>query len=276
MAQVTKKHRTTSISPDKIGLQVFASNNKLSEYAKITGKQEIIVRKPWGDESFCFSFKNAKQASILNSVVLPEQLVAIWHKNDNKLEFIYTVCDLSKNTQANRKFDYNYGSHTYKCYFGDSSTVLKHLATAFREEGRPDPTTLVEYRNLRMFRDYFNLSSQPYFLRDFYKDKKPLSFFIEGDMGQVFSDVKYFCELLNFYMFYNHRQTPQIIVLEKNEEELGFTKPCKFNGANFPSIISARHIDKSIITHLSAARKETDPRLKFIYYFQILEYTSYV
>ncbi|MCB9247429.1 MAG: hypothetical protein H6613_02250 [Ignavibacteriales bacterium] len=79
-------------------------------------------------------------------------------------------------------------------------------------------------------------------------------------------------------MTYFQRSSPNIAVLKKKNpttEEFDSVVPCLSLFGEFPKEINAHCIDPVLLDIFLIARDSTNIRLKFIFYYQILEYASY-
>ena len=75
---------------------------------------------------------------------------------------------------------------------------------------------------------------------------------------------------------YYDRQSPRILIYNDTEESISDIKiPCKSRNEAFPTIINSRNFDTTLLELIEAARGAASYRLKYIFYFQVLEYCSY-
>ena len=232
----------------------------------------LTIKNLWNDNSFQIVIDKTKEdVDKLNDTVYLEELIAIYHKTEEKLEFIYTPSDPNELSNK-RKFDFNYEGKSFKCYFSESSKSLEIIAKGFQ------PLTISEksnYRNLREYQDYFTLAKQPGFVKDFFKDKKPLSFYIKGKLSSFKNDFSALIKSVNFYLTYFDRETPLFILLQRESGKEEHKTPCYSLFDKFPEVINAKVIDTTILDILHTAHKTEDVRLQFIFYYQVLEYCSY-
>lgn len=232
----------------------------------------LTIKNLWNDNSFQIVIDKTKNnVDKLHDTVYLEEIVAIYHKNEDKLEFIYTPNDPNESIHK-RKFDFNYLGKTYKCYFGESSESLEIIAKGFQPL---TPSEKSNYRNLREYHDYYSISKQPSFVREYFKDKKAISFFIKGKLNVFKNDFVHLLKSLNFYLTYYDRETPTLVILQKDSNKDEHKLPCYSLFDEFPDVINAKSIETTILDILYTAHKTEDIRLQFIFYFQILEYCSY-
>lgn len=235
-------------------------------------KKYLTIKNLWNDSSFKIVIdKTASNIDKLHDTVYLEELIAIYHKNDERIEFIYTPVDPDENLHK-RRFDFNYLGKTYKCYFGPSSESLEILAKGFQPL---TPSEKSDYRNLREYNDFFNLNKQPTFVKEYYKDKRAISFYVKGKLNHFKNDFIHLIKSINFYLTYYDRGTPTLVLLQKESNKDQHKLPCYSLFDNFPEVINAKSIETTILDILHTAHRTEDIRLQFIFYFQILEYCSY-
>ncbi|RXG21154.1 hypothetical protein [Leeuwenhoekiella aequorea] len=248
---------------------------KLQEhYPKVEITQEedkIHIQNLWGDDSFFLRFDEETDLNFLNEYFFPPELMAMYSLENNKMEvFAFPVSpesDLIK-----RKFDFNFRGETFVCKWAEPSDEFIKIASAFREQKEESRTA---YRNLRQFRDYYRIDELPKFLSKYFEDKKPFNFVVEGNLSKIQVDIIEFSRTLNFYMSYFDRETPAIQILSSPYDRETFNLPCYSLFDTFPSSINATDIDSILLDIISVANNNSDPRLRFIFYYQILEYASY-
>ena len=230
--------------------------------------KEYKVLNPWNDESVSFIFKKGKVLTSISNIQFPEELVAIYHRDEQKLEYIYAPLKIGEKDKISINL-FNYKGVTFKCYFDMQSNTLQLLCKSFVMNS---PDTDSNHRNLRLFRDFFNKTS---LYEKFLKDTEPISFFVEGNFTEICNDFVKLSKILNFYRFYFHRNGPEIIIFKKKIKKEIYKKPCYSMRDKFPEIINAKEIDPTLLEIFGVARETKDIRLKFIFYYQILEFVSY-
>lgn len=251
----------------------FKKNNTYSEVIEET--KHIKIEKPWNDDTFIILLdKKDKNINKLKNVILVDYLAAVYHLKDDVLEFIFQpLSGEDEEHFLSRRFEYNYEGDTFKCYFDKTSDALSLIAKGFQ---RIKTSSKTQFRELRMLNDYFTLDEQPEFIKEFFKDAKPYSFYVKGNLKKYAEDFTYFLRLFNFYLEYFERGCPQVIIYKKEYYDEEFTEPCySTDPTNFPDIINAKNIDYTILETLSIAHRTEDTRLQFIFYFQVLEYCTY-
>jgi hypothetical protein len=161
----------------------------------------------------------------------------------------------------------------FKAYFGEPSDVFVQIAKSFiQSEGE----SVTEYRNLKIFRDFYRQDKLPEFVKKYFEDKVPINFFIEGPFDSFQEHLQLFRHL-NFYMDFFDRGSPHVLIhdYEDFSEAMNYERPCLSKENGFPSIISMKEIDHVLLGLMDVARSTQTIRLKYLFYFQILEYCSY-
>lgn len=235
-------------------------------------RKYLTIKNLWNDPTFQLVIdKTNEPVDKLNDTVYFEELLAIYHKKEDKLEFIFTPIE-PKSSILKRKFDFIFEGHTYKCFFEESSISLGIIARSFQPLKAAEKSN---HRNLREFNDYYLFSKQPAYFRDYYKDKKPYSFCIKGKLKSLNNNFSPLIKTLNFYFTYYDRNSPLIVLLQKETLKVEFNEACYSLFDKFPEIINSTKIDFTILDILHTAHRTDDIRLQFIFYYQILEYCSY-
>ena len=250
-------------------LDVFLSRNPEAEVR--TGEPEPSVIRPWGDEAIEIPLYNDDDElfEALNSVRLPPRFTAIWHEDTRKFEVIYTVLE-KDNYLLDRSFDFRYRGTCYHCSFGQSSPRLKAIARRARSSGSSSHSG---FRNLLPFyRFEHTLEAQPD--SDYVTSGEPTSFWIHGIDDFDDDHIGDLVRNLNFHMSYFDHHTPTIII---HEEPAASHKTDDLHSLpihSFPDTLSGRDIDQHLLVLWESARGG-DPFLRFIHYYQILEYAGF-
>jgi hypothetical protein len=253
---------TESISP-------FLKNNSAAILK--ADDERLLVVNPWDDESLGFeiALDNKELIDALNNLLLPSPLSAIYHIDTSTIEFIFTVTS-PDNPLWSRKFEFIYDGCPYQCQYGESSDRLLQMAKATQ---LMEPTSLTEYRNLRIFRDYCNQSKLPVRLVQFFEDKKPMSFFCGPVSAENTEHILELARHINFYMSFFDRGTPKII-FHKLDDAVKHDKQGLADPLPFPEKILGTQI-KTYMLDLWAGAKNDSGRLAFLYYYQMLEYATF-
>ncbi len=241
----------------------FTANNNCIKAEK--KEEKLIINNCWNDSSIRFEFSNDEDLAYLDNIVLPNELFAIFHKAANKYEFIF----LPLSEEYKRSFEYIFCGQTYKLYYGPPTKECKELASHVFLNDTADINERA-YGMLRYSQYYAEDGSnqEPLF---------PTNFFIEGDFSIIPLEKQIdFFRHVNFMMSYYDRQSPRILIFNEAEENISDIKiPCRSYNETFPTIINSKLFDTTLLELMEAARGTGSYRLKYIFYFQVLEYCSY-
>ncbi len=264
------------MSEEKIqkALEPFLNNNPKVKLEKIViGDDEVIVAKsPWGDASLVLVVPDdfISFSKLVESIILPERLSAIFHKETNSLEVIWTAFKLTKQTEElkDRTFTFRYSGKSYKCEFSKSSDVLLELAKA----ARPVGPTSTGYRNIQSFSSYtkyLDNSSEEHGSRY----DSPRCFWIHN-IKLSEDDLLEFLRNLNFYMTYYDSQTPYVIIHPPADTEKPTKKESRYRLKKFPKKIISKPIERDIL-HFWAASEVGEPASQFLYGYRIIEHAAF-
>jgi hypothetical protein len=251
--------------------------NKHLENLKANNPELIIIEdvkgytlsRPWNDKSMSFFFLKKSIFSKLKDIVFPHQLAAIYNKESKIIEYIYGPVEKTEVRNA-RKFDIYYKKQKFTCYFGEISKTLHFIAKHFKE-ALPDSAT--EYRNIRYLRDIL-INKRIY--KHIIRKSDLISFYIQGNFEAINFDFTGLSKTVNFYMTYFDRDTPTILIFSRETDDPEHEMPCYFeHNKQFPASINAQNIDTTLLDIIQVAHKAEDIRLRFVFYFQVLEYCSY-
>jgi hypothetical protein len=257
-----------SITSYATALTEFLQSNPTSTVTEFSEPSSCVgIKNLWGDESIAIELNDDNIINALNNVVLPERYTAIWHKNTNRFEIIFTAYELNEvySSLPGRHFSFVYQNKEYACKFDKSSSELLTIASHFFTVG---PITLSLHRNLGSFKKYSKL------LEEGRSPGKaiPISFWIDGlhwDENVVLRLVSH----LNFYMAYYDAASPLIAVHSPKAENIARQPQPRYLFEIFPNNIKAREIDDNILKYWEASRIG-DPIRRFIYCYQIIEYAA--
>jgi len=189
----------------------------VEESEAATGQKHLVISKPWDDDSLQIALPDepTELIAILNSILLPDRLSAIFHKDSSKLEIIWTAVHLGKSVEdlPGRKFTFRFEAIDHLCEFGDSSRALviisEHVNILFQTE--------TNGRNLHSFNSYAVIerlrerNPQLKTLPSMVPIDKPRSFWIDN---VTFSDESLVNMLsaLNFYLTYYDINSPFVLI----------------------------------------------------------------
>lgn len=247
----------------------FIQNNSLEVVEK---DDWIVVSNLWQDKTFHLSFPKDYDFRLFESLKLPQKLYAI--QTSNRLEFIFQPLK-SDFYCIDRSFSFIYNGKEYKTYFSAPSELFKAIAEAFvATEAEVDEKTT--YRNIKPFYEFYKKDTLPESIKQSYNDLIPINFFLEGDLDSLDDrSIEKLLNHLNFYMSYFDRNSPWILIEDSKPTEDDFKIPCLSHLKPFPKSINSTNIDGDLLELLHTARKAPTTRLKYLYYFQVLEYASY-
>jgi hypothetical protein len=255
-------------------LTVFLNRNP---DAKIEKQDDVYyVMNVWNADSISFIIEHQTQSeliSALNNLIFPPRFTGIFHVDTNTMEYIYTLLD-NNNPYLSRQFEFTIEGKTYHCGFNDASPRLLLLGKLFRPIG--GIKGVGEDRNLMLL----NMYTHPEILttlgleNTFPSNVKPVSFFVNDFEGYDEEAIVEVSKYLNFFMRYYDRKTSYILIrppLSNEREPMG---QLQFIETEFPTRISTKRKD-SFLIDLALAAQDTNARLAFLYYYQILEYAAF-
>ena len=111
-------------------LVALLTNNQGIEIKAPIGVYEIL--NAWNDKSLSFNLKKRQNLTSLRNIKFPEQLVAIYHAEQKRIEFIYGAVK-KEDKLNNRNFEFLFKGNNFKCSFGAISDSLTLLAKSFKE-----------------------------------------------------------------------------------------------------------------------------------------------
>lgn len=184
---------------------------------------------------------------------------------ENMYEFIF----LPLQEKYEREFKYIYCGKTYSLYYSKPTMVFKRMALHFVLNDTADINE----------RSYGLLRYSQYYTSEEIDQKKlhPTNFFIKGDFDAfIFEEHIDFFRHVNFMLSYYDRNSPRILIYNSLEENFSDIRiPCKSEYEKFPETINSNSFDTTLLELMEAAKDTISYRLKYIFYFQVLEYCSY-
>ena len=128
-------------------------NSTVEEIDSGNGKR-LGIKNPWSEDGLVIYLPTDLKplAEALNNVLLPERFTAIWHRDKNELEVIWTAYPLIGPFEeiGKRKFQFHYDTNEYECGFGRSSDRLLQIA----EYAAPVGMSPTGHRNLHSYNAY--------------------------------------------------------------------------------------------------------------------------
>ena len=110
---------------------------------------------------------------------------------------------------------------------------------------------------------------------DFIVDRIPISFFVKGFDSFEEDEIIEVSKNLNFFMSHYDKGSPYILIHSAEIGKGESTKELQFLEKEFPKKISTSKKDPILLDIAFAAHESTHIRLKFLYYYQILEYSAF-
>ena len=250
-------------------LKPFLERNPEAD-VKVAGVEPTVIR-PWGEEAIEIPLHSSDSDLIeaLNTIRLPPRFTAIWHEDTKEFEVIFTVLT-GNNPLLKREFEYRYKENCLQCSYEPSSPRLRTIARTARPSGK---IWRSDFRNLHPFYSFEHLSEEDPEL-GYVKSGQPTSFWIRGIEQYDDDRIGEIVRNLNFSMSYFDRHSPLILVHEEpvKPHEVDDLHPPQIG--SFPAILSGQEIDQHLLILWESARRG-DPFLRFIHYYQILEYAGF-
>jgi hypothetical protein len=269
MSTTAAPRKKRSVRDYKNEIDEFLKNNPWSKAEKRRG--DLLIRTPWNDSTLILSIgkKEAASLHLLNRVILPERFNAVFHPRESRLEFIFNSLFDKNDPLPSEPFKFQFQGHTYDCSYAAPSPELLFLARVYRPVQSGVDSA---FRNLDDLQDVQQAKDFPKELRAYWHAQKGLSFWVGGVEKYEEDFVVLLSKHLNFYMGYFERQSPQIQILSvaspaDEDDELPLQK-------SLPTTINATELDPFLLD-LSLAAREGQLRLRFLYYYQMLEYSAY-
>jgi len=262
-------------------IETIASFKKrLAKFLKYNPHAEIVkrgkyfyVQRPWNDESVAFILRHeAELVKVLNKLILPPRFTAIYHLESKTVEYIYTVLDRDDICRK-REFKFVLSGKPYLCKYREASKELLTLSKHFRRTARQ---TVTDHRNLAELREYVESQSKKgVAFEEAFFDMEPVSFFVSGfkkfDEGEIIEVSKH----LNFFMQYYDRDSSYILIHSPESESLEPFTQSQIPEITFPKTITTKRQDPFLLDLALTANTTNTARLKFIYYYQIVEYSAF-
>ena len=254
-------------------LNDFISNNQLE--VSFDDKNNIVLEKAWSDDSILLIFNQADSFEGFEKILLNNKLVALFHNDLNEqqqYEFIYQPL-LNTNNCIGRVFSFNYEGKEFHARYDKPTEVFEKIARGFR---RRQPESDSNYRNLLLFRDFYEKENLKEAIQLYFKDRVPINFHVVGPFS-AFDEEKQITLMrhLNFYMKFYDRWSPEINILRQNNSSENYSIPCKSQKEPFPNHLNILNIDNIVLSILQTARYAESNRLGYIFYYQVLEYCAY-
>lgn len=252
-------------------IKTFKGHNPNIKIDTTDGKYNLSAL--WGVQNMNFSF-SSEEFKKLKGIEFPSRYAAMYHHTrTEKYEFFFTLEKKSEEPLLQRKIIFNYKQLCFKAYYAQATPTFDMIASKFAD----NEINVYDSRNLHRFRYYYIKDTLPAEIKESLADLLPINFFVEGPFNKISYDehLRLF-KHINFYMTYYDRHTPQIMIYDiPTIDTSSIKQPCLTENYDFPSEIEAIEIDDSIIDLFEAARETPSIRLKYIFYFQVLEFCAF-
>lgn len=258
----------------------FEKFQKLNPHAEIIHEgDEFIIKELWLEEriNFCISTKDQETIDLLNKIKIIPKYDAIFYVDENRIEFLLGFIPEEKLEQENhfshREFNLDFNELSIKCKFDKPSDSFWSLAKIFTREPGPMPDAMTQ---MSPFSDFLRMEDLPERIQRFFENRVPINFHItdikinnETNFEQLFSHIN--------ILFHYYDRKSVIIQIRKDqtsEKEDDKPKNLELVEGHFPSHLAITNIDDIILQLLDTAR-ESSTRMKFLYYYQVIEYSSH-
>jgi hypothetical protein len=235
-----------------------------------------LVTMPWGDPSVVIKVPSIggdydELVAALNSLLLPPRLSALYHRDQRRLEVIFTARALSPNLKEidGRKFDFHFKGGALKCHFGGSSDRLLAIAA----NALFPQNSATRYRSLASFADYLERPMGEGEVEKYIRSQfgRPLSFFVEEIDWQEEETINVLRHI-SFYLRYYDGIAP-FILIHPPEDSTSVSAKVRFVHGTFPEAITSRELNPTLLSFWLAAA-DADPENKFLYCYRIIEFVS--
>ncbi len=257
-------------------LDPFRARNSHAEVSVADGKLTIDKPFAYPDAQFAFEVDDELAVSDLNSLGFKQQFDALFHHDTNLIEFIFSFLNPespSAKEYLDRKFRLVMNGQNFYCSIAEPTERLFRMAKGFRRV--PSVESSRAGFQIIAFKDSQRVENLPERGQKFFEGRVPRSFFVQCECPIEEVNIESLARHINFLMHYYDRNTPQIIIRSKGmESEADEVSPVRFINESFPqTLVSKRYDDVSL--KLLEVASEAEPRLAFLYYYQIFEYAGF-
>jgi hypothetical protein len=258
----------------RAALAPFLEANPLAEFNEESEEAPLAIRRPWGDRSIRLLVPDPIEpfANVLNQLYLPPRYSAIWHRDTNDFEVLWSAFRLSEDLRPldGRRFKFKFRDHEYVCEFGASSKRIGVLARAFSPASPPE----TNYRNLTSYDMYESRADYEARFPEMvqYMDV-PRSFWIRN-LNWNEDEILALITHLNFHLSYFDSASP-IIFVHSLPTNTTTERPTRYPAGEFPKNVSAKDTDPNLLFLWEAARTGESLN-RFLYYYRIIEYAAAV
>lgn len=261
-----------SVEELTVSLEPFLRRHPGTEVTRFEFAEGQInqIASPWGDHTLTLLLDDDAQpiVEVLNKVLLPKRLSAIWHINSGDVEVIWTANPLSPTWQEllGRTFHLSFGKKRYKCEFGMASEDLLTISKGIAPKLAASATA---FRNLIPFSQYVNTKDA--IARIQLGLDTPKSFWIRKFKLSEAALLEFIAQL-NFYLSYYDRRSPTVVVHDDFDAKSNAS--LRYTDGKFPTEIAGRQLDDNLLTFWNAANFGNS-MLRFILYYRVIEYAAF-
>jgi hypothetical protein len=251
----------------------FLSNNPWSGIS--TAPEHMDIARPWSADNFVIRVPTSELTeaeSLLAQVILPPRFEAIYHRGKHELELLFGLFRPDSDW-VSKNFTFNWKGQSLSCIYSESSKEAMFLSNHFVES---EPEADAECRGLcrlNPIQHYKQLGVATDKMKESVGKRKPYSFFISPLPTYSETELVSLVKHLEFYMTFFFRSAPHI-PLHDVPPSHPQPKARKNSPADIPNVISANELDSYLLDLLIEARRGI-PRLRFIQYYQVLEYAAF-
>jgi hypothetical protein len=276
MEQV-QKLESAEVEETRAELHAFLADNPEATIGISESEPKLpVVQTPWGDPSVAILIpteedERASLLEALNGVLLPPRLSALYHKDAERLEVIFTARKLSDGLKelSDRGFEFYFRERLMKCFFGESSGTLLQIA---RNTIYPQNST-TGFRNLMSFSAFASLPTGDTESTKVARSQfdKPLSFYVDGlqwEEEAVISALRH----ISFYLRYFDSMSPYVVI-HPPEDSTSVNPKERYLLGQFPERITSRELNATLLSFWIAAA-DAGTENKFLHCYRIIEFVS--
>jgi len=289
--EITGRPRRSIDTVDSLNLELkdFLAYNK-SANIEVSSSDGAVhaVNNPWNDDSVMLYIptyvKKRRKAlfEALNSVILPERLSAIYHRDTQTLEVIWSAYELPEPLAevVGRAFSFTYNNVVHNCHFKTSSLRLLAIAResifgGFSETGHRSLKSFEKLTNPRKHEDDEDDDVESSAESSIAVEEigEPVSFFIDQIDWVLEDGVLDLIRHLNFYLKYYDSLSPTIRIHDSPKGKV-YSKRGRYLEDSFPESITGKPLNSTLMSFWLAAG-HGDASRRFLYYYRIIEYVAF-
>lgn len=274
--QNSEADEESSTHPVLNALDTFRARNPHAEVSVADDKLTIDKPFAYPDAQLAFEVDDEMAVTDLNSIEFRQQFDALFHHDTNLIEFIFRFLNPESPSEMqylDREFKLVMGGLNFNCSIAEPTERLFRIAKGFRRV--PSSGFARAGFQLIAFKDSQQVANLPERSQKFFEGRVARSFFVQCECPIEKVDIESLARHLNFLMHYYDRNTPQIVIRGREaDSESDKVSPVRFINESFPKTLVSKHYDDVTLKLLEVAA-ESEPRLAFLYYYQIFEYAGF-